>query len=1113
MNEQEIRKHTNARFFERGKALQRRRAIYDMEIEHLGPGTAEVSAQVLGSSGREYHVELFIDYDQLVFCSCNCPAAAEYQDMCKHTVAVALEYISREQKKLDTRPLQLETHRQSATSPVLKELMFQHAMDRQARFLQEEVTGQVEIEPILRKKSQFWEVEFKLGSARKYVLKDVYAFAEAMNRREKVQYGKQLAFIHEESAFTEESAKMANFIRECAAAREENALRSGSYSYYSTPALKSRILLLTQEETVRFLDIAEHIPCTIEGVKGNGRGKDSGKGQLEIKKQDPPLGVKLVYLDEKTVEKQRKKQQKKYGNLPSFYWDEPEEYPGHYLKSAPFLPVCGKDRMYVFMGTTAYQCSEGFKENMERFCTSAGGEKGESFFLDESDMNVFCTSLYPQLVEYTDFHTEVDLSRFMPETCQIHIYLDKEEERITCRLESIYGEKTHNLLKELYAADLYRNLEEEGRACQTAQAYFPQTDPQGLLFFPAEQDDLLYQLISTGIDQLSQAGEVYVSDSLRQISIKRAPAAGVSVELKGGLLDLQILPGQMPFDELEELLASYRLRKKYHRLKDGNFLMLEDSALETISELTEGLELSKSDLKTGHIQVPKYRSFYVDQVLKESSSMDVERSSAYKELVRSIKSVEDSDFPVPASLKGILRRYQKDGFRWFMTLEALGFGGILADDMGLGKSLQLLSFLYAKKQENGGKPSLIVCPASLVYNWEDEVAKFVPEMKLQIIAGSISERAEKLETWESQDILITSYDLLKRDVDQYEGKQFFCQVLDEAQNIKNHATKAAKAVKQINAQVKFALTGTPIENRLSELWSIFDFLMPGILGSYRSFRSKYEVPIVQRQDEVTARRLRRMVNPFLMRRLKKDVLKELPDKSETVVYSKLEGEQKELYRANAQKLLEMIKGSSPDSGTEKIKILAGLTRLRQLCCDPHLLYENYEGEAAKLDTCMELVRTAISGGHKLLLFSQFTSMLAIIEKALREEGIACHVLTGATSKERRAELVKAFNRDDVPVFLISLKAGGTGLNLTAASIVIHFDPWWNLAAQNQATDRAHRIGQEKEVNVYKLIAQGTIEEKIVKLQETKEELSQKIITEESMAISSLTREDFMELLK
>ncbi|MCI8647280.1 MAG: DEAD/DEAH box helicase family protein [Firmicutes bacterium] len=1113
MNEQEIRKHTNARFFERGQALQKRRAIYNMEIDHLGDGRAEVSAQVLGSSGKEYYVELFIDRDQLVFSCCNCPAAAEYQDMCKHSVAVALEYIKREQQAPHLFSPQIQ--RQSATSPVLKDLMYQHSMDRQARFLQEEVTGQVEIEPTLRRKYQFWEVEFKLGSSRKYVLKDVYAFAEAMNQREKVQYGKQLAFIHEESAFTKESAKMARFIMECTAAREENVLRSSGYSYYSAPALKSRILLLTHEETVRFLDLAENIPCTVEGVKKTGRDKvkSSGTEQLEIRHEDPPLRVELVYVDEKTWKEKRKKQQKKYGNVPSYYWDEPEEYPGHYLKSEPFLPICGKNRMYIFKGATAYRCSEGFQENMRLFCTSVGRADDESFFLDESDMSVFCTSLYPQLAEYTDFHTEVELSRFMPETCQIHMYLDKEEERITCRLESIYGEKRHDLTQELYTTDLYRNLEEEGRACQTAQAYFPQMDPQGLLFFEAEQDDLLYQLISTGIAQLSQVGEVYVSDNLRQISIKRAPSAGVSVELKGGLLDLQILPGQMPFDELEELLASYRLRKKYHRLKDGNFLMLEDSALEAISELTEGLELSKNDLKTGHIQVPKYRSFYVDQVLKENSSLDVERSSAYKELVRSIKSVEDSDFSVPASLKGILRRYQKDGFRWFMTLEALGFGGILADDMGLGKSLQLLSFLYAKKQETGGKPSLIVCPASLVYNWEDEVAKFVPDMKLQIIAGSISERTEKLETWESQDLLITSYDLLKRDVEQYEGKQFFCQVLDEAQNIKNHTTKAAKAVKEIDAQVKFALTGTPIENRLSELWSIFDFLMPGILGSYRSFRSKYEVPIVQKQDELTARRLRRMVNPFLMRRLKKDVLKELPDKSETVVYAKLEGEQKEVYRANAQKLLEMIKGSSPDSGSEKIKILAGLTRLRQLCCDPHLLYENYEGEAAKLDTCMELVRTAVSGGHKILLFSQFTSMLAIIEKALEKEHIACHVLTGATSKERRAELVKAFNQDDVPIFLISLKAGGTGLNLTAASIVIHFDPWWNLAAQNQATDRAHRIGQEKEVNVYKLIAQGTIEEKILKLQETKEELSQKIITEESMAISALSREDFMELLK
>ena len=310
------------------------------------------------------------------------------------------------------------------------------------------------------------------------------------------------------------------------------------------------------------------------------------------------------------------------------------------------------------------------------------------------------------------------------------------------------------------------------------------------------------------------------------------------------------------------------------------------------------------------------------------------------------------------------------------------------------------------------------------------------------------------------------------------------------------------------------MTGTPIENRLSELWSIFDYLMPSILGSYASFRKKYEIPIVQKGNKAMANRLQRMIRPFLLRRLKGDVLKELPEKIETIVYSKMECKQQELYRANAQKIMqEIAKGSGKAFETERIKILAGLTRLRQLCCDPHLLYENYEGQSAKLDTCMELVRTALAGGHKILLFSQFTSMLSIIEEKLNEEGISYHVLTGATSKEKRAELVRSYDSDDVPVFLISLKAGGTGLNLTAATIVIHFDPWWNLAAQTQATDRAHRIGQDQEVTVYKLIVQNSIEEKIQKLQEEKARLSDQIITEGTMSISALSREDFLELLE
>ena len=364
---------------------------------------------------------------------------------------------------------------------------------------------------------------------------------------------------------------------------------------------------------------------------------------------------------------------------------------------------------------------------------------------------------------------------------------------------------------------------------------------------------------------------------------------------------------------------------------------------------------------------------------------------------------------------------------------------------------------------------------------------------------------------------MTSYDLLKRDIPLYEHKEFRYQILDEAQYIKNHATQNARAVKAVHSRQRFALTGTPIENRLSELWSIFDYLMPGFLYSYSRFRERLEVPIVKNGDSAALERLSRMTSPFILRRLKKDVLKELPEKTETVLYSTMEEEQRKVYAANVvlarQKLSEDISSKQAGDGEKnKMAVLALLTRLRQICCDPGLCYENYSGGSAKLEGCMELLKEAAAAGHKVLLFSQFTSMLAILEERLKKEGLRFFTLQGSTPKEKRAAMVDSFNTDETNVFLISLKAGGTGLNLTGADVVIHYDPWWNLSAQNQATDRAHRIGQKNSVQVYKLIAKDTIEEKIQQLQESKKELADAVIRQGDGVITSLTPEQLLDML-
>ena len=553
-------------------------------------------------------------------------------------------------------------------------------------------------------------------------------------------------------------------------------------------------------------------------------------------------------------------------------------------------------------------------------------------------------------------------------------------------------------------------------------------------------------------------------------------------------------------------------------MKNGDFLAIEDDGIGVLAEVREDLHLTEAGLKKGRLLLPKYRAMYLDAALKNNQLLTVEKNREFKSMVRNMKTIEDSDFEVPETLKSIMRSYQKNGYLWLKTLRENGFGGILADDMGLGKTLQVISLLLTEQQEQKAgireeRCSLIVCPASLVYNWQKEVERFAPSLSTVMILGSATEREDIIKKAKPGQILITSYDLLKRDVDVYKDKIFAVQVIDEAQYIKNAGTQAAKGVKKITAGFKLALTGTPIENRLSELWSIFDYLMPGFLSTYQKFREDMELPISTNQDANKMERLQRMIRPFILRRLKGDVLKDLPEKLEENLFAHLEGEQLSLYDAQVQHMKNMLNDTTEkEFRASKIQILAELTKLRQLCCDPSLLYENYKGDSAKKEMCMDLIENAVNGGHKVLLFSQFTSMLDLLAEELEARGIKYYMLTGAVNKEKRMRMVESFNEDDVPVFCISLKAGGTGLNLTSADIVIHYDPWWNVAVQNQATDRAHRIGQKNVVTVYKLVSQGTIEEKIVDIQERKKQLAEQILEGEGMDSISFTKDELMELL-
>ena len=479
----------------------------------------------------------------------------------------------------------------------------------------------------------------------------------------------------------------------------------------------------------------------------------------------------------------------------------------------------------------------------------------------------------------------------------------------------------------------------------------------------------------------------------------------------------------------------------------------------------------------------------------------------------------EMDIKIPESLEKILRYYQKTGYKWLKTLDNYNFGGILADDMGLGKTVQMLSIIAGYVEENEQRrASIVICPSSLTLNWQNEAQKFTNKLKTLVIRGNAIERKKQISKANEYDLIITSYDLLKRDIEVYKENKYHFRfaIADEAQYLKNSNTQNAKAVKEIISDTRYALTGTPIENSLAELWSIFDFIMPGYLFGYKKFKTEYEMPIVKDNNIKIMEKLKMLIEPFVLRRTKKEVLTELPEKTITILNNQMKEEQEKIYLNYLSQAKQEVAETIKVKGLEKshIQVLLALTRLRQICCHPSLFIKDYKEGSSKLEQCIEIVKDATEAGHKILLFSGYTSMFELIEKELKEKEINYFKLTGLTKIDERIKMVDEFNENkDIKVFLISLKAGGTGLNLTGADMVIHYDPWWNASAENQATDRAYRIGQKNNVQVYKLITKNSIEEKIYELQQKKAQLIDNMLNTKTSFINKLSKEEIMKLFE
>ncbi|MEC2863394.1 helicase SNF [Bacillus thuringiensis serovar kyushuensis] len=724
------------------------------------------------------------------------------------------------------------------------------------------------------------------------------------------------------------------------------------------------------------------------------------------------------------------------------------------------------------------------------------------FYIPESKMEHFVAKVVPGLMKLGTVHIdEVISDRVETPSLKAKLYLDRVKNRLLAGLEFHYGNVMINPLEEDGQPSVFNRDEKKEKEILDimSESAFAKTEGGYFMHNEEAEYNFLYHVVPT----LKGLVDIYATTAIKLRISKGDAVPLIRVRRKERIdwLSFRFDIKGIPEAEIKGVLAALEEKRKYYRLANGSFLSLESKEFNEINQFIKESGIRKEFLHGEEVNVPLIRSVKWMNGLHEGNVLSLDDS--VQELVENIQNPKKLKFAVPNTLNAEMRKYQVYGFEWMKTLAHYRFGGILADDMGLGKTLQSIAFIDSVLTEIREKklPILVVSPSSLVYNWFSELKKFAPHIRAVIADGNQAERRKILKDITEFDVVITSYPLLRRDIRLY-ARPFHTLFLDEAQAFKNPTTQTARAVKTIQAEYRFGLTGTPVENSLEELWSIFHVVFPELLPGRKEFGD------LRRED------IAKRVKPFVLRRLKGDVLNELPEKIEHLQSSELLPDQKSLYAAYLAKLREeTLKHLDKDTlRKNKIRILAGLTRLRQICCHPALFVDDYKGSSAKFEQLLEILEECRSTGKRILIFSQFTKMLSIIGRELNRQAIPYFYLDGSTPAQDRVELCDRFNEGEGDLFLISLKAGGTGLNLTGADTVILYDLWWNPAVEQQAADRAYRMGQKNTVQVIKLVAQGTIEEKMHELQESKKNLIAEVIEPGEEKLSSITEEEIRDIL-
>lgn len=719
-------------------------------------------------------------------------------------------------------------------------------------------------------------------------------------------------------------------------------------------------------------------------------------------------------------------------------------------------------------------------------------------------------------------HKDVDLSAIkdiifekIPLEYSLNGTMPKEENRLRIALYLDMNEEGHITFRTIYS--LFGEIKDRDEFDDnyyykaTLSAFDKELENVGGLENGALKDqDKILKFLQQDLTKLKSIADVLLSEKLQNAKVRRPDSFSVSIRNNINWLSVSIKSKQFSPEEISKILDSYKKKKKYVLLR-GDYILLKDEDLSTASEIKESV---KMDNRMEVEEQPIYEAFKL--LALEEEGTKIEFNEFVGQIVDDISNFKEAEISLTKEVKRVVRPYQEAGIKWLSVLHKYRLGGILADDMGLGKTLEVISFLEGLSED---KPSLIIAPKSVIYNWLGEFKRWAPELEASVINGTKDERIKAIAKIKNnkKSFFITSYDSLRNDEALYKNKQFEILIVDEAQYIKNGAALKSKAVRALNASSRFALTGTPIENSMADLWAIFDFLMPGYLDSFNIFKTRY----ILAGDQVKARAsLSKKITPFLLRRTKAEVLKDLPKKTTEIITITMNDEARRYYDAILidtrnkikQKREDPTKG---DKYSEKglFSVLPLLTRLREVCVDPSAFLDGFSEESAKMMYALSYIGVALEAGHKVLVFSSFTKVLDHLSLLLKEAGTKSYYIYGGVEADDRLSMAESFNtKNDVNVMLVSLKAGGTGLNLHGADIVLHLDPWWNVAAEEQATDRAYRIGQKRPVSVVKLICHNSIEEKVVQLQENKRELYNQVIKSGDEAISRLNIEDIKFLL-